>query len=78
MPAKNRFGFSITDELQDKINSLPRTVKLSPYLVRATNIICDELATNPKLKPENISIFIQKELPLPVEPEPKKTPKKRV
>ena len=74
MPTKNRFGFSIPDELQDKINSLPRTVQLTPYLVRATGILCDELIRNPQLKPENIFFHIQEELPIP---EGKKTTKKK-
>ena len=77
MPTKNRFGFSIPDDLQNKINSLPRSVQLSPFLVRATSILCDELMRNPQLKPENIFIYIQEELPISEGKEGKKTAKKK-
>lgn len=77
MPTKNRFGFSIPDSLQDRINNLPRSVQLTPFLVYAAMKMTEELQNNPDLKPENFSIRAIEQLPL-IEKEVKKPAKKRM
>jgi hypothetical protein len=76
MPTKNRFGFTISDQLQDKINQLPRSVQLTPYLVYAFEKITDELQKKPQLKPENFSIRVIEQLEL-IKTETKKTTSKK-
>ncbi len=72
MPTKNRYGFTIPDNIQARMNELPRTVSLTPFMVHALDKILEELQKNPALKPENFSIRVIEQLKLIPDKKPKK------